>query len=441
MDHIQVIVVGAGPSGIGVATALKDFGVEDVLIMEGSERIGGSFVSWPAEMRLITPSFNHNAHGMMDLNSIVLGTAPSLGPFDTEHLSGLEYSEYLEYCVELNQLRVALDVGVLEVHPLSEFKQTSKKSKKGRKGKANETNQATGFQLETTAGTYSCDFVVWAAGEFQYPAEGPFEGSDLCKHNSEVESWKDVEGSEHIVIGGYESGVDATVNLLSCDKAVTLIGRRASWAQRLADPSLELAPYTRQRLRHARNSNPDKVRLAGNREVYQVTKDDQGMFTVHTRPAYGTKSRPGRPTDAGVVVMEEQDSSEVEVPWELTCSNPPILANGFQGSVAVLIKHLFRWTEPGGPCGTSDPMLSVDCDESTLTPGLFLCGPQVRHEGVVFCFIFKFRQRFAIVANAIAERIGLDPEKTQQVVDRYREAQMFLDDLECCKHHACGPAC
>ena len=87
----QVIVVGAGPSGIGAAQALKDFGVKDVLISEGSERIGGTFVSWPAEMRLITPSFNHNAFGMMDLNSCVIGTPPSLGPFDTEHLSGLEY--------------------------------------------------------------------------------------------------------------------------------------------------------------------------------------------------------------------------------------------------------------------------------------------------------------------------------------------------------------
>ena len=66
---------------------------------------------------------------------------------------------------------------------------------------------------------------------------------------------------------------------------------------------------------------------------------------------------------------------------------------------------------------------------------------KVRHEGIVFCFIFKFRQRFAIVANAIAGRIGLAPEKTEKVVERYREAQMFLDDLECCKQHACGPAC
>jgi len=80
-------------------------------------------------------------------------------------------------------------------------------------------------------------------------------------------------------------------------------------------------------------------------------------------------------------------------------------------------------------------------DESTITSGLFLCGPQVRHEGVVFCFIFKFRQRFGIVANAIAGRLGLDKQKKKKVEERYRKAQMFLDDLECCKQQACGPAC
>ena len=112
-------------------------------------------------------------------------------------------------------------------------------------------------------------------------------------------------------------------------------------------------------------------------------------------------------------------TAEETVPLELTCSTPPILANGFQGSVAALVKSHFEWTEPGGPCGTSDPVLSCE-DESTITPGLFLCGPMVRHEGIVFCFIFKFRQRFGIVANAIAERLGLDRVKIEKTKERYR---------------------
>jgi hypothetical protein len=72
-------------------------------------------------------------------------------------------------------------------------------------------------------------------------------------------------------------------------------------------------------------------------------------------------------------------------------------------------------------------MLTED-DESTETPGLFVVGPSIRHEGVIFCYIYKFRQRFAVVAAAIGERLGLDLSP----LEVYRDNNMFLDDLSCC---------
>ena len=68
-------------------------------------------------------------------------------------------------------------------------------------------------------------------------------------------------------------------------------------------------------------------------------------------------------------------------------------------------------------------------DESTTTPGMYLCGPSVRHDGHVFCFIYKYRQRFAIVANAIASSLEID---TEEFVAAYRSWGMYLDDLSCC---------
>ena len=53
----------------------------------------------------------------------------------------------------------------------------------------------------------------------------------------------------------------------------------------------------------------------------------------------------------------------------------------------------------------------------------------VRHEDAIFCFIYKFRQRFAVVANAIAQQLGIDTEP----LEVYRKKQMFLDDLSCCE--------
>ena len=64
-------------------------------------------------------------------------------------------------------------------------------------------------------------------------------------------------------------------------------------------------------------------------------------------------------------------------------------------------------------------------------------GPAVRHGDLSFCFVYKFRQRFGIVADAIAKGLG---RETAAAVDAARDMNMYLDDFECCKA-ACGEAC
>ena len=87
-------------------------------------------------------------------------------------------------------------------------------------------------------------------------------------------------------------------------------------------------------------------------------------------------------------------------------------------------------------CAEGAPLLNK-LDESTTTPGLFLVGPAVRHGDLSFCFVYKFRQRFAVVADAIAQ--GLDHD-TEEPVHECRAHNMYLDDFSCCKG-ACGESC
>jgi len=141
-------------------------------------------------------------------------------------------------------------------------------------------------------------------------------------------------------------------------------------------------------------------------------------------------------------------------------AQPPILATGFHSGVAKTVNHLFEWTEQSlceagtgagtgagagsgasasGAHGDGQAMPTGDakltkCDESTLFPGLFLSGPQVRQSDQILCFVYKYRQRFAIIMNEIATRLGLETEK---VVAECRKQHMFLDDLSCCKA-TCG---
>ena len=98
-----------------------------------------------------------------------------------------------------------------------------------------------------------------------------------------------------------------------------------------------------------------------------------------------------------------------------------MFAGGFEGS-HTFVSHLFDSRQDGFP------ELSEQ-DESTTHPGMYLCGPSIRHGNENFCFIYKYRQRFAVVAAAIASSLGLE---TEEFIEAYRGWGMFLDDLSCC---------
>ena len=96
MENYDVVIVGAGPAGVGITSMLKDFGIENMVVLERG-KVGETFDKWPEEMRFITPSFTTNFWAQMDLNSIATGTSPASGsgspvwiikmPFSLEHFS------------------------------------------------------------------------------------------------------------------------------------------------------------------------------------------------------------------------------------------------------------------------------------------------------------------------------------------------------------------
>ncbi|MAY05407.1 MAG: hypothetical protein CMB25_07425, partial [Euryarchaeota archaeon] len=92
-EHYDVVIVGAGAAGIGVAIALLHSGVENYLIVD-RDTIGSSFRSWPAETRFITPSFPSNSIGMLDLNSIGVGISPAF-TMRIEHPTGQDFADHL----------------------------------------------------------------------------------------------------------------------------------------------------------------------------------------------------------------------------------------------------------------------------------------------------------------------------------------------------------
>ncbi len=361
----DVVIVGAGPAGIGVGTILKQMGLHNYVIVERNS-VGSTFNKWPKEMRLLTPSFPGHGFGLLDLNAIVPETSPGF-TFQSEHLSGEEYARYLQAISNHFELPIELGIDVKEMEKTVD-----------------------GFRLNTNKGEIICKYVVWAGGEFQYPNLQPFEGGELCRHNSKVHSWEDLDGDEFFIIGGYESGMDSAIHLSHLDKDVTVLAREDTWTNYSPDPSISLSPFTCDRLAEFHDS--DQLVLRGNAEVIKVEKEEE---------------------DYQIYLSNGE---------KIESSTQPILATGFKNSLSLILEH-FYWDE-------ENHIELNEIDESTVSEGLFLVGPQVRHEPIIFCFIYKFRQRFAIVAKEICDRLGI--EVGSELIEFYRRSNMYLDDLSCC---------
>lgn len=364
MERVDVLVVGAGAAGVGVGIALQKLGLRVGLVERYG--VGASFRRWPKETRFITPSFTSNAFGLPDLNALTPDTSPaySLGK---EHLSGLDYARYLAALVKHYELPVATKTNVQRVEALEE-----------------------GFRVHTGQGPIEARFVVWAVGEFQFP-QAPLEGAHNGLHYGQVRSWAELEGEERLVVGGYESGIDAAYHLAMAGKRVVVVDPAAPWESSTGEPSLDLSPYTRERLEAALQT---------------------GRLKLSRLKVQGIRAVDGR-----YEVLHEGGSFRV--------AHPPILATGFGGGMEK-VRELFAFEGPR-------PLLTEQ-DESTLTPGLFLCGPKVNHLNTAFCFIYKFRARFPVVAQAIARRMGLE----EGPLEPYRKRGMWADDLAACCTSRCA---
>ena len=207
---LDVVVVGAGAAGVGTALMLTTtFGLDTsrVLLVERGEEIGETFRRWPDEMRFISPSFNQQGWtSSFDLNSVAYGTSPAYS-LHAEHPSGDQYADYLnalvsdaKLCVRTQTEVVSVQAEGVEGGPPRFSVGVSPASSPSEPG-SRRTGPADATETLTTR------YVVWAAGEFQYPAEtessGAVEGAELCLHNSRVRSWADLPGDDFAVIGGY----------------------------------------------------------------------------------------------------------------------------------------------------------------------------------------------------------------------------------------------
>ncbi|MBD3894910.1 NAD(P)-binding domain-containing protein [Halomonas sp. ML-15] len=367
---VDVIIVGAGPAGLGCAALLRQMQLprERLLVLDAGQ-VGASFHRWPREMRLITPSFPANGFHQTDLNAITPDTSPAFS-LRREHPTGVEYADYLGKVVDHYDIPVATQEAVTEVYPLKE-----------------------GFELYTARPRrLRCRFVIWAGGEYGAALIPTIEGAEWARHNSELGSYAEQTGDHQIIIGGYESGIDAAWHWVGAGKSVTMLERRNEW-EHTYDPSRVLSPISQERFEQLRD-NP-RFELASGREVTRIERQASGYR---------------------VFCQTGEQWSAIDA---------PTLCTGFNANLGP-VESLFLYDDEGVPFTNS-------FDESTLVPGLFLTGSRLAYGDILLCFIYKFRGRFPVVCGTIGAELELDVE----VMRHYQQAGMLLDDLSCCEDQQC----
>ncbi|MEM6395830.1 MAG: NAD(P)/FAD-dependent oxidoreductase [Bacteroidota bacterium] len=366
MTIVNVIIVGAGPAGVGVASLLNQTDISYTVLEK--KDIGFSFLEWPEGMEMITPSFPSNAFGQIDLNSICESTSPAFS-FNKEHLTGEEYSDYLAGVVYHFELNVQTDTEVIKV-----------------------SKQKNGWVLQTNRGPYFCRYLVWAAGEFQNPQINNISGSEYCLHSSLIKYPDRIQGDEFVIIGGYESGVQLAYELIIRDKKVALINPDPIDSRDTSDPSRVLSPYTYKKYA-VLDESPLYNEVLG--KVDSVAKGE------HT---YLLRLTDGRTIESQKI---------------------PICATGFS-LVEKPIEDIITYREDG------TPKLHEETDEFFGFKNIYLSGPSVRHDNHIFCFIYKFRQRFGVIVEDILRKEKYSHEDISMLVNKWKENGMYLADLSCC---------
>ena len=247
-----------------------------------------------------------------------------------------------------------------------------------------------GWVLTTNQGQYFANYLIWAAGEFQNPQLGNITGSEHCIHSSLIKQPDALEGDDFVIVGGYESGVQIAFNLIKNNKKVTIINPYKIDDKSTSDPSRVLSPYTYTKYDEIKKSSRYTEILG---EVEQVTKQEHQLHL--------------------------KNEAVIEAPQK------PICATGF-ALVTGPIEAFITYRKDG------TPLLNKETDEFLGYQNLYLSGPSVRHDNHIFCFIYKFRQRFGVIAEDILRKEGYDERDIAFLVNRWKTSGMYMADLSCC---------
>jgi thioredoxin reductase (NADPH) len=190
MKNIDLIVVGAGPSGLACAIEAGRRGLECLVIDKGS--VADAIRRFPVNMTFFSTS---ELLEIGDIPFLSAGFRPTR----------VECVRYYQMVARKYGLKVEQGAEVVSLHRTAE-----------------------GFKVVTSRSTHFSQSVVVATGYFDDPNEFPVPGSHLAKvHRYYLEPYE-YSGLHVAVVGGRNSAVETALDLFRNGAIVTLIHRGQS---------------------------------------------------------------------------------------------------------------------------------------------------------------------------------------------------------------------
>lgn len=187
MQHEEVIVVGAGPCGLAAAIAVKNIGVNPLVIEKAN--VVNSIYHYPTHQTFFSTS-----------EKLEIGEVPFITE-DYKPRRNQALSYYREVAIR-KELRINSYEKVLEV------------LKQGEK-----------FRVITTKQEYSASFIIIASGYYDNPNYMNVPGEDLPKVSHYFKEAHPYFDKDVLVVGGKNSSVDAAIELVKAGARVTVIYR------------------------------------------------------------------------------------------------------------------------------------------------------------------------------------------------------------------------
>jgi cation diffusion facilitator CzcD-associated flavoprotein CzcO len=211
-DH-EVIVVGAGFSGIGAAIKLDSAGFRDLVILEEGDGVGGAWFwnTYPG-VAVDIPSFSYQF------------SFETSAEWSRVYAPGKELKAYAEHCVDNYSLRDRIRLGTKAV------------------GASFDDDEHV-WRLTTAAGDeLTARYVVGATGVFTKPKPPDIPGVDdfagTVMHTARWDHGVDLRGKRVGVIGTGASAVQAIPSIAPEVKRLTVFQRTPIWCLPKFDPEM-----------------------------------------------------------------------------------------------------------------------------------------------------------------------------------------------------------